>query len=169
MGGYVTLQAMVVSDGIDAGVIWAGVVGGYPDLFARDAATATAVAAASPTATPAPGTPTVPAPPSAPFPWPRLAAIYGTPDENPAFWRSISATAYLDDLSDPLQLHHALDDAQVPAAASILLHAQLEAAGQPSELYLYENDTHSLGRNFDLAMERTLAFFDRYVKGSGQY
>jgi hypothetical protein len=99
MGGYVTLQAMVVSDAIDAGVIWAGVVGGYPDLFARGAATATAVAAASPTATPAPGTPTALPPAGAPFPWPRLAAIYGSPEENPAFWRSISATSYLADLS----------------------------------------------------------------------
>jgi dipeptidyl aminopeptidase/acylaminoacyl peptidase len=164
MGGYVTLQAMVVLDEIDAGVIWAGVVGGYPDLFARDAATATAVAVASPTITPAPGTPTAQPPANAPFPWPRLATIYGSPEENPAFWRSISATAYLADLSGPLQLHHALDDAQVPAAASILLQGHLEAAGQPSELYLYEDDTHSLGRNFDLAMERTLAFLDKHVK-----
>jgi len=165
MGGYVTLQMMVVSDEIDAGVIWAGVVGSYPDLFGRDAATATAVAVASPTATPPPGTPTPPPAPRAPFPWPRLRSIYGSPDENSDFWRSISAAAHLADLSGPLQLHHALTDVQVPATASILLHAQLEAAGQPSELHLYENDTHNLGRNFDLAMERSLAFFDRYVKG----
>lgn len=35
MGGYITLRSMVVSPDIKAGVIWAGVVGTYPDLFAR--------------------------------------------------------------------------------------------------------------------------------------
>ncbi len=35
MGGHITLRAMVVSDEIDAGVIWGGVVASYPDLFER--------------------------------------------------------------------------------------------------------------------------------------
>ncbi|HXF63261.1 MAG TPA: alpha/beta fold hydrolase, partial [Caldilineaceae bacterium] len=33
MGGQITLRAMVVTDDIKAGVIWAGVVGSYPDLL----------------------------------------------------------------------------------------------------------------------------------------
>ena len=35
MGGSVTLRAMVVSKDIKAGVIWAGVVASYPDLFSK--------------------------------------------------------------------------------------------------------------------------------------
>ena len=35
MGGYITLRAMVVNPDIKAGVIWAGVVGSYPDLLAK--------------------------------------------------------------------------------------------------------------------------------------
>ena len=35
MGGQITLRAMVISDDIKAGVIWAGVVASYPDLLAR--------------------------------------------------------------------------------------------------------------------------------------
>src|SRR5215216_5407424 len=35
MGGYITLRSMVVSKDIKAGVIWAGVVARYPDLFTR--------------------------------------------------------------------------------------------------------------------------------------
>ena len=35
MGGNITLRAMVISDEIDAGVIWGGVVASYPDLFER--------------------------------------------------------------------------------------------------------------------------------------
>ena len=33
MGGYITARAMVVRDDIKAGVIWAGVVGSYPDML----------------------------------------------------------------------------------------------------------------------------------------
>jgi pimeloyl-ACP methyl ester carboxylesterase len=35
MGGFLTLRAMVLSEDIKTGVIWAGVVGSYPDLLAR--------------------------------------------------------------------------------------------------------------------------------------
>jgi uncharacterized protein len=33
MGGYITLRSMVISPEVKAGVIWAGVVGSYPDLL----------------------------------------------------------------------------------------------------------------------------------------
>jgi hypothetical protein len=72
------------------------------------------------------------------------------------------------DISGPLQLHHATTDTVVPATASILLHEQMQAAGQLSEIYLYEGDNHNLGKNFDVAMGRSLAFFDQYVKNSDQ-
>ncbi len=151
MGGHITLRSMVVSDRIRAGVIWGGVVGDYPDLFARGR---------------------VPTPEGAtPAPTRRgrwrggLMDLYGAPEDNPAFWASISANSYLADISGPLQLHHAYDDPTVPYQASELLHSQMQAAGQLSELYLYENDTHDIDNNFYTAMGRSLAFFDRYVKG----
>jgi dipeptidyl aminopeptidase/acylaminoacyl peptidase len=40
MGGYITLRSMIITDTIKAGVIWAGVVGPYPNLFQRPTATA---------------------------------------------------------------------------------------------------------------------------------
>jgi hypothetical protein len=42
----------------------------------------------------------------------------------------------------------------------------MQAAGQLSELYLYENDTHDIDNNFYTAMSRSLAFFDLYVKNA---
>ena len=170
MGGYITLRAMVIDDRIRAGVIWGGVVAPYPDLFARGLVptatadpSATAVLAA--TATPDGATPR---PTRGPSRWRRgLFGIYGTPEENPAFWASISSNSYLADISGPLQLHHAYDDPTVPYQASELLHSQMQAAGQLSELYLYENDTHDIDNNFYTAMGRSLEFFDRYVKGVG--
>jgi len=183
MGGHITLRAMVVSDQIRAGVIWGGVVGDYPDLFAR---AFVPTPAASGTADDRPQTAalltpvaTSPLPPGSPAPRPSSATrrpgrwrgglmdLYGSPEDNPAFWAAISANSYLADISGPLQLHHAIDDETVPAAASILLQSEMEAAGQLSELYLYENDTHDIDNNFYTAMGRSLAFFDRFVKNAG--
>ena len=163
MGGHITLRSMVVSDRIRAGVIWGGVVAPYPDLFARvRVPTPTPDPAA--TATPEGATPA----PTRRSRWRGgLMELYGSPEDNPAFWASISANSYLADLSGPVQLHHAIDDPTVPYQASELLHSQMQAAGQLSELYLYENDTHDIDNNFYTAMSRSLAFFDRHVKNAG--
>ena len=68
---------------------------------------------------------------------------------------------------DRLQLHHATTDSTVPVAVSEQLQRQMEAAGRPSELYLYEGDNHNIAVNFYTAMERSLSFFDAHVKGVG--
>jgi dipeptidyl aminopeptidase/acylaminoacyl peptidase len=153
MGGYITLRAMVVSDEIDAGVIWGGVVASYPDLFERWRRRA----GDGPTPTPDPT--------RTRGRW-RLNMIdtYGTPEENPAFWASISSNTYVKDLSGPLQLHHSTTDASVPAVFSEILYDQIQAAGVPGELYLYEGDNHNIFANFWTAMQRSIDFFDAYVK-----
>ena len=46
------------------------------------------------------------------------------------------------------------------------LFAQMQAAGKPVELYTYAGDNHNISGNFKLAMQRTIAFFDKAVKGS---
>jgi dipeptidyl aminopeptidase/acylaminoacyl peptidase len=153
MGGHITVRAMVISDEIKAGVIWGGVLGEYPDLFAR------ALTPADPSRTPTPSSTR----------WPsrwrtRLLTTYGTREQNPEFWDSISANGYLEDISGPLQLHHATTDGTVPVAGSELLQSQMEAAGQYSELYLYEGDNHNIAVNFYTAMELSLSFFDEYVR-----
>jgi len=151
MGGYITLRAMVASDDIRAGVIWAGVVASYPDLLERWRRSNSG-----------PGTPT---------PTPRgwrgtLVETYGSPQENPQFWQSISANAFLQDLSGPVQLHHGTADTSVPLEFSILLNEQIRAAGGAVEYYEYPGDNHNLSNYFSSAMQRSVEFFDRYVKGN---
>jgi dipeptidyl aminopeptidase/acylaminoacyl peptidase len=151
MGGYITLRSMVISPDIKAGVIWAGVVAPYPDVFARGNTRATPDASQTP------------------FPGGRgwrqgWIEQYGTPEENPAFWNGISANSFLADLSGPLQLHHGTADHSVPIEASELLFAELQAAGEPAELYTYPGDNHNLSGFFTTAMDRTIEFFDRYLK-----
>src|SRR5512147_1029956 len=151
MGGYITLRSMVISKDIKAGVVWAGVVASYPDLLTKWRRGPNA--APAPTASPSGRS------------W-RFSLIeqYGSPEENPAFWNSISANSYLKDLSGPIQLHHSTTDEEVPLEFSELLFYQLLAANQYVEFYKYEGDNHNISNNFGTAMQRTIEFFDRFVK-----
>src|SRR6266516_3205382 len=149
MGGYITLRAMVISKDIKAGVIWGGVVASYPDLLTRWRRGPNAAATPTPSAR------------SWRF---SLFSLYGSPEENPEFWNSISANSYLKDISGPLQLHHSTTDEEVPVEFSETLFYQMLDAGQYVELYKYDGDNHNIANNFGTAMQRTIEFFDRYVK-----
>ncbi len=154
MGGHITLRSMVTTGDIKAGVIWAGVVGSYPDLFERWRRRSGADS-----------TPT-PDPNSSRGRWRRdLLEIYGSPEENPEFWASISANSFLEDLSGPVQLHHGTADTSVPIEFSATLYEQIQNAGGTTEYYVYEGDDHNISNSFGLAMQRSIAFFDTYVKG----
>jgi fermentation-respiration switch protein FrsA (DUF1100 family) len=153
MGGQITLRAMVVNDDVKAGVIWAGVVGSYPDLlenWRRRSATAT------------------PPPTSGQSRrWrEQLVSDYGSPQENPEFWAMISPNTYLADLSGPIQLHHGTADSSVPLAFSESLYAQLAAAGKTGEIFTYPGDDHNIAANLGTALTRSVEFFDRYVKNA---
>lgn len=146
MGGYITLRSMVVAADIKAGVIWAGVVARYPDLFTRWNWGARQTSAE-------PGT------------WVySLQQTYGTVESNPEFWRSISANGYVSDLNGPIQIHHATGDDVVPWEFSQMLHDEMVQANKPVELYIYEGDNHNISNNFSVAMQRTIEFFDRNLK-----
>jgi len=153
MGGHITLRAMVVNKDVKAGVIWAGVVGSYADLInnwrRRNQTTTT------------------------PFPtrstrggWRQsLINEYGSPEKNPEFWNSISATSYLADVAGPIQLHHGTADTSVPVAFSETLEKQMKAAGKTVELFTYPGDDHNISANFNTAIQHSIDFFDKYVKG----
>ncbi len=149
MGGYITLRSMIVDPGIQAGVIWAGVVGPYPNIFDQDNFRIDA-------------TPSV----EGRGRWRlELFQMFGAPEENPEFWETISANSYLEALGErPIQLHHGTADTSVPYSVSELLYNQLLAAEQPAEFYGYPGDDHNLSIGFSLAMQRSIQFFDAYVK-----
>ncbi|MGD8402771.1 MAG: alpha/beta fold hydrolase [Anaerolineales bacterium] len=149
MGGYLTLRSMVITDDVKVGVIWAGVVASYPDLIYnwRRAGNFT------------------PSPSSRGRGWrTRWIETYGTPEENPDFWAAVSSNTYVADLSGPLQLHHGTNDEDVPLAFSIRLAEEVRAVGGIADLYTYEGDNHNISKYFTTAMDRTIAFFDQYLK-----
>jgi hypothetical protein len=40
----------------------------------------------------------------------------------------------------------------------------MQAANRVVEFYSYEGDNHNISGNFSLAMQRSIEFFDRYLK-----
>jgi dipeptidyl aminopeptidase/acylaminoacyl peptidase len=151
MGGYITARAMVVRDDIKAGVIWAGVVGSYPDMlesWTRRNSVPSSI-------------------PQRSRRWRQvLVEEYGSPEENPEFWASISANSFLEDLSGPVQLHHGTNDGDVPLLFSELLYNEILTAGKQAEFYIYQGDDHNLATNLGTALQRSVAFFDQYVKNA---
>jgi dipeptidyl aminopeptidase/acylaminoacyl peptidase len=149
MGGPITLESMVVRDDVKVGVIWAGVVGDYEALFNRWRRRNT------PSNTPS----------RRGGSWRQeLASQYGEPSDNPDFWKSLSANSYLTDISGPLQLHHGTADSSVPVEFSQTLDSQMKEVNKEVELYIYEGDDHNLSKNLSVALQRSVAFFDKYLK-----
>jgi len=150
LGGFVTLRSMVVSKDIKAGVIWAGVVGSYEDLFSRWRRRNI------PSTTPG----------SRGGSWrQQLSREYGEPDKNPEFWHSLSANYFLADISGPLQLHHGTADNSVPLEFSEKLVQQMKNIGKEADLFTYSGDDHNLSAYFNSAMQRSVEFFNKYLKG----
>ena len=147
MGGHITLRSMVTTKDVKVGVIWGGVVAPYADMLYNWHATPPATLSSGATG------------------WRSgFATRFGSPEQNPDFWAAISPSTYLKDLSGPLQLHHAEGDEEVPVSFSENLAAQAQKEGVDVELYLYPGDNHNINANFSLAMRRTIAFFDKYLK-----
>ncbi|NLE44240.1 MAG: alpha/beta fold hydrolase [Chloroflexi bacterium] len=157
MGGQITLQVMVVSRDVRAGVIWAGLMGSYEDLqrwwwwprWGWSDGTPVAGGASQDRASA----------------WlAEMETLYGAVDDDAPFWAALSPTSYLVDLSGPLQLHHGTGDTTVSTVFSEKLYRLVQEAGHPVELYLYDGDDHNISNSFGVAMVRSVEFFDLHVK-----
>ncbi|QQG47955.1 MAG: alpha/beta hydrolase [Candidatus Woesebacteria bacterium] len=155
MGGNITLRNIAVNTSdIKVAVIWGGVVGTYDDLMNNWQRK-------------------VPYRPS-----PRELSLrnrsrsnlinkYGSLSENPDFWHSIDPNYYLSDITTPVQLHAGLSDEEVPYLFSQGLYDRFKALNKTVEFYTYSGADHNIsGASFNVAMERSLAFFDKYLKST---
>jgi dipeptidyl aminopeptidase/acylaminoacyl peptidase len=152
MGGNITLRDLVINQkDIKAAVIWGGVVGSYDDLINNWQRKVTYQ------------------------PPPRELALrnnyrqnlikkYGTPKDNPAFWDAIDPTSFVSDITVPVQLDVGSEDEEVPVAFSESLRDRLIKASKKVEFYSYPGSDHNISQGFDSAMQRSLEFFDKYVK-----
>jgi len=153
LGGNITLRGLVVNGkDIKAAVIWGGVVGSYDDLMNNWRRS-------------------VPYRPSQRELTLRnsnranLVKKYGTPQTNSVFWNSIDPTAFVKDIRAPVQLNHGEADEEVPVAFSQSLYDKLKKAGKTIEFYTYPGADHNISEpSFSVAMDRSLNFFDKYLK-----
>lgn len=159
MGGTVTLRSMVISRDIKAGVIWAGVVASYLDLtnnwHHQGLNPRPFVPSERERVARRPGRQ-------------ELIDTYGSFDVNPGFWQSIASISFVSDISGPVQLHHGTKDEEVPLLFSQKLEEALKNAGKPVELYTYEGDNHNLSNNLSVALQRSVEFFDTYLKNTAK-
>lgn len=152
MGGNVTLRDLEISSDIKAAVIWGGVVGSYNDLMnnwhrnvpfhpsEREMVTRNSTRQ-------------------------NFINKYGTPQTNPTFWNAMDPFYNLNYISAPIQLDHGLADEEVPVLFSQNLNDSLKAAGKTVEFYTYPGADHNIsGPSFDIAIQRSVRFFDSYLK-----
>ncbi len=150
MGGNITLRNLVVdSKDIKVAVIWGGVVGSYIQLqnwhdpsyhpSAYELSLRYRYRA-------------------------DLVQKYGTPQSNPTFWNQLDPTAFISDIKAPIQLHFGTADEEVPPDFSTSLFDKLKSAGKTAEIYSYPGDNHNISGNFNTAMQRSIDFFNKYLK-----
>ncbi len=153
MGGNITLRNIVVNlKDIKVAVIWGGVVGTYDDLMNNWNRKVAYVPSSRELALRNRSRS-------------NLIQKYGNLAENPDFWHSIDPNYYLSDINTPVQLHAGLSDEEVPWQFSQGLYGRLKMAKKQTEFYTYEGADHNIsGEAFGIAMQRSLTFFDKYLK-----
>lgn len=93
----------------------------------------------------------------------RVVRAYGTPEQNPRFWRRASAYHYLDRVDLPVQIHHGTADTTCPLRWSRATAAALRADGGRVGLLTYRGVGHRFGPAQGLLLRRAAAFFDSHV------
>jgi dipeptidyl aminopeptidase/acylaminoacyl peptidase len=140
MGGGVTQNILVVQpDLVDAAVLFAPVSGNNKNNFDRWLVRRPETAQ-------------------------KIIAAYGTPEDSPDFWHDISMINFLDRIKTPIMLHHGTADESVPLDWSNELSAALQRAGKEITYYTYEGQPHEFTTSWGQVMQRTVDFFDKYLK-----
>jgi dipeptidyl aminopeptidase/acylaminoacyl peptidase len=142
MGGGVTLTALVAQPGlVDAAVIYASVSSLAGDNWKQFYRPAEDRARTNR----------------------RIARTYGLPDESPEFWRAASSRPYFDRVSEPLLVHHGIQDDTCPIRWSEATVKTLEAAGKDVTFVKYRGEGHTFARQWQRSIERTADFFDKHL------
>jgi uncharacterized protein len=140
MGGGVTLNALVASPGlVDAAVIYASVSSSFLDNLRHFTA------------------------PNRPEAVQGLYARFGTPQQEPGFYRGLSSRTYFDRITEPVLIHHGAVDATCPPAWSRTTQRLLEQAGVDSTLVEYPGEDHTFYARWQDSIVRTVAFLRRQL------
>lgn len=89
---------------------------------------------------------------------------YGTYEEKPELWEAFSAINYIDRITSPVMLHQGTEDSDVPVQWSRDFSEALKKAGKDITYYEYPGEGHIFYNAQNTVMQRTLEFFDNYLK-----
>ena len=95
-----------------------------------------------------------------------LSRTYGIGRAASEIYQKISPLTYFSDVSAPVQLHHGTSDKAVPIEFSEKIFSTLQSLGKRVEFFSYPGEGHEFGEAWQVAAERALQFFDRYVKNA---
>ncbi len=96
----------------------------------------------------------------------RLAEFYGLGGKASEIYDLISPLEYFSDIRAPIQLHHGTADMDVPIEFSEKMYGALATLGKGVEFFVYPDQEHEFIEDWQVAAERALQFFDRYVKNA---
>ena len=140
MGGGVTLNALVVRPRIvDAAVIYASVSSNTVDnhrKWTRGGRPALAD---------------------------RVENRYGSPRENPEFWRNVSPRTFADRVAVPVLVHHGTADDTCPIAWADATVAALRDGGADVTYRRYPGEGHAFSQAWAPSMAETVAFFREHL------
>lgn len=88
---------------------------------------------------------------------------HGTPEDNPALWRGVSARPYFSAITEPVLIHHGTADDTCPPRWSRATARAMRAAGVDVTLREYAGEGHAFGPQFDASMRTTLGFLRAHL------
>jgi len=95
-----------------------------------------------------------------------LEKTYGTGIDAFKIYRKISPLTYFAEAGAPVQIHHGTADSAVPIAFSEKIFKYLQTHGKKVEFFQYAGEGYEFDKAWDIAAERMLQFFDKYVKNA---
>jgi len=135
MGGGVVFNALVVDpDLVDAAVVWASVSTRYVDNFRQWTE------------------------PERPDRAAEVTDRWGTAEENPRFWAGLSSRTYFDRVEASVMMHHGTLDESCPYPWAEATRDALKRAGADVNFQSYDGEYHTFFRDWELSMQRTVAF-----------
>ncbi len=153
MGGAITLSSLEISKEIKAASIWAGTVGPITEGWGNWGRSFERPHPSGASDRGGFGGPSQ-----------NLTRQFGTPEQNPSFWASIDPLNYLPNIQAPVEIQVGLADQEVNPKASQNLNDKLKALGKNVDYYTYPGDNHNISNNLNTAMQRSIDFFDKYLK-----
>lgn len=95
----------------------------------------------------------------------RIVELFGSPEQNPRFWSTVSPHTYAKQLTTPIMLAHGTADAVIPARFTRQLSERLAASGHPAITDYYVAAGHIFtGADKARLIRSSLEMFDQYLK-----